>query len=77
MKQYYDLLTQDCEYLGTYRAKEISEKIGIKIGLISGYSNTGHVWNKKYRFEKADIPSSDFAKEWDEARMKLLKRRSK
>ena len=45
MKQYYDLLTQDCEYLGTYSAKEISEKIGIKIGLISGYSNTGHVWH--------------------------------
>jgi hypothetical protein len=67
---------------GVYRKSEVAQLIGIKHDL-TGYAKHGHAINGMWKIEYADEekPTEDkssgleaeWAREWDKARLKLLK----
>lgn len=66
------------EYLpGIYQSKEVREIIGIN-GSVPEQAKTGTLFKKRYMVSivgEWESENDDWAKEWDKARMKLLRGR--
>lgn len=72
------------EYMqGVYRAGQVQELIGLRHD-VNTYAARGQTWGGKYKIEYADDSEelakpvllgweSEWQREWDKARMKLLK----